>query len=121
MIFLRIVSSNESQIEQIAQLLLIEKMVIDVNIKRHIERALVVNGQLECSKVFLLTAKTRAILFSSIDKLVNDEFSENLPEIYALPIMEMDWKQADQLRKEVKGKPSFAKLRDAVHRMRKFK
>lgn len=121
MIFLRIVGSSELQIEQAAELLLTEKLVIDVNIKRHIERAQLVEGKLECTRVFLLTAKTRAVLFATIDKLMNKEFKGQIPEVYALPIVEMDWNQADQLRKEVKDKPSFTKLRDAVRKMRKLK
>lgn len=121
MIFLRIVSSNELQIEQVALLLLAEKLVIDVNIKRHIERAQLVQGKLECTRVFLMTAKTRAALFTTIVKLINKEYKNQMPEVYALPIVEMDWNQADQIRKEVKDKPSFTKLREVVRKMRKLK
>ena len=57
MIFLRIVSTSEPKTERIAKILLEERLVLDVNIKRHIERAELVNGELKCSKIYLLTAK----------------------------------------------------------------
>lgn len=118
MIFLRIVSKSETQIEEIAKLLLLENLVIDVNIKRQIERADLESNELKFTRMFLLTAKTRAVLFDKIDKRLNAEYPNNLPEVYALPIMEMDWKQADQLKKEV-AKPSFSKLRQAINKMKK--
>lgn len=117
MIFLRIVSENETKIEEIAKLLLTEKLVIDVNIQRQIERVNVVNGKLSVTQIALLTAKTRAVLFDSIDKLLNNQYPNQMPEVYALPIMEMDWEQAKVLQTEV-AKPSFGKLRNALNKMK---
>ncbi|MGB0367951.1 MAG: divalent cation tolerance protein CutA [Flavobacteriales bacterium] len=99
MILLRIVSKSEAKIEEIAKLLLTEKFVIDVNIKREAQRVELVNDRLKYASVFVLTAKTKATLFATINKRLNLEFPQNLPEIYALPIVEMDWKQANVLRK----------------------
>lgn len=99
-------------------MLLSEKLVIDVNIKRHVERAELVNGELKFTPITLLSAKTRAVLFNPIDKRLNQEYPNELPEVYALPIMEMDWQQANQLKKEV-TKPSISKLRQAIDKMKK--
>ena len=118
MIFLRIVSKSESKIEEIAKLLLSEKLAIDVNIKRHVERAELVNGELTCTRITLLTAKTKSLLFDSIDKRLNEEYPYHMPEIYAMPIMQMDWKQANELKKDVVSKPSFGKLRMALKKMK---
>ncbi len=118
MILLRIVSKSESKIEQIAKLLLSEKLVLDVNIKRHVERAELVNEELQCTRIVLLTATTKAILFDFIDKRLNQEYPNDMPEVYAMPIMQMDWKQANQLKKEVSSKPSFGKLRQALNKMK---
>lgn len=98
MIFLRVVSKSESKIEQVAELLLRKGLVIDVNIKRHLERAELVNDKLMTTPIFLLTAKTRATLFNQIDALLNERYPDNMPEVYALPIMEMDWNQARVLK-----------------------
>jgi uncharacterized protein involved in tolerance to divalent cations len=118
MIFLRILSKSEVKIEEIAKLLLYEKLVIDVNIKRHVERAELVNGKLIFTRIVLLTAKTKAVLFDSIDQRLNEKYPNHMPEVYAMPIMQMDWKQANELKKEVASKPSFGKLRQALNKMK---
>lgn len=99
MILLRIVSSSSQlKIERIAEILLVEKLAIDLNIQRELERITLVSGKLHYSKLYRLTAKTKALLFSKIDERLNQEFLKNLPEIHALPIVEMDWSQAIELR-----------------------
>jgi uncharacterized protein involved in tolerance to divalent cations len=101
MIFLRISSRDEKKIERIAEILLSEKLAIDLNFKPGISRIEYVNGQIQRTKVCLLTAKTRANLFRNIDGRIREEFPENLPEIYSLPIIEMDWEQAQKLIKDL--------------------
>lgn len=98
MILLRIVSRSEAKIEQIAELLLRHNLAMDINIKRHVDRAELVNGKLSTGRIYLMTAKTRALLFTQVDQLLNEEFPDNLPEVYALPIVEMDWEQAKTLK-----------------------
>ena len=121
MIFLRIVSNSESKIEEIASELLSQKLVIDVNLRRNIERAQMVNGKLVYTNVFLLTAKTRAVLFNAIDDLLNEMYPNHLPEVYALPIMQMDWKQAQSLTSDVKSIKPKGRIHRVIDRIRKNK
>ena len=102
MVFLRISSADEQQLETIATMLLTEHMAIDVNIKRNIERAVLVDGKLQTHRVHLLTGKTKGLLFPAIDELLLNTFPNNMPEVYSLPIVHMDWDQSKQLGKEVK-------------------
>ncbi len=101
MILLRIVSKNEKKIERIAEILLRENLAIDVNIQRELERMELLSDKLVSSKVYRLTAKTKALMFSKIDRRLNVEFLENLPEVHALPIVEMDWSQAEVLKERL--------------------
>lgn len=117
MILLRIVSKSESKIEEIAEILLREKLVIDVNIKREFDRAEMVNDKLIFSPVYLLTAKTRAVLFDSIDQLLNDIYPNHMPEVYAIPIMQMDWKQAKCLTKDVQSVSKKERLTKLIRRV----
>jgi uncharacterized protein involved in tolerance to divalent cations len=121
MILLRIVSKSEQKIEQIAEVLLRERLAIDVNIKRNTERAEIVNDGLVTSQVHLLTAKTRAVLFDNIDKLLNEMYPNHLPEVYALPIMQMDWKQAESLTKDVKSVAKPSRLRRVLDKVKSTK
>jgi uncharacterized protein involved in tolerance to divalent cations len=97
MILLRIVSNNEKKSERVAEILLSENLGMDVNIKRHAERLELVNGSLISSRIYILTAKTKSLLFQTIDERLRREFPDNRPEIYALPIVYMDWDDARHL------------------------
>ncbi|MFZ6052467.1 divalent cation tolerance protein CutA [Halocola ammonii] len=101
MVLLRIVSDNESQMEKIAGWLLQDKLAIDVNLKRNIERWNWHKEQIQKLSVFLLEAKTKALLFPKIDQLILEKFGDNVPEIYSLPIVDMDWEQAKVLKDSV--------------------
>ena len=101
MIFLRISSHKETLIEQIAELLLKERMVIDVNIKRNIERLRLVDQELIREYNTLMTSKTKGLLFSQIDELIRDRFPNETMEIYSLPIIHMDWADAKHLKKGI--------------------
>lgn len=118
MILLRIVSKSESKIDEIAELLLREKLVIDVNIKRHFDSAELVNDRLIFTPVYLLTAKTRATLFDAVDQMLNEFYPNHMPELYAIPIMQMDWKQADNLTKDVKSVSRRSRLKKLLNRIR---
>ena len=102
MIFLRISSKSEKKIEAIAELLLKEKLAMDLNIKRNIERLELVGEKVISSYITLITCKTKGLLFPYIDKRLNELYKDNLPEIYSLPIVHMDWEQAEKLTNEVK-------------------
>lgn len=102
MIFLRISSRNEQKIERIAKILLEERLAIDLNIKTNVERLELINGELQRRKIWLLTGKTKALLFPAIDDRIQQEFSKNMPEIYSTPIIHMDWKQAEHLSASIK-------------------
>ena len=117
MIFLRIVSKSEQKVLQIAEVLLSENLVIDVNIKRHVERAEYVNDKMVLTPIFLLTAKTKAVLFEAIDVLLNEMYPKNLPEVYALPIMQMDWKQAKSLTSDVRSVSKSNRIKQAIKRV----
>ena len=98
MILLRIVSKSKKKIERIAEILLQENLAIDLNIQRELDRLELVSEKMVSSKVYRLTAKTKALMFSKIDKRLNDEFADIMPEVHALPIVEMDWSQAERLK-----------------------
>ena len=101
MILLRIVSKSEKKVERIAEILLRENLAIDVNIQHELERIELISDKIVSSKIYRLTAKTKALMFSKIDKRLNDEFTDNMPEVHALPIVEMDWSQAEQLKDQL--------------------
>lgn len=101
MILIRILSENEAKIETIAKFLLQDNLAIDINIKRHLERLELKEGELVSVKIYMITAKTKSLLFPIIEKRLRQYLNDELPEIYALPITNMDWSQAEVLSHKV--------------------
>ncbi|MCT4622094.1 MAG: divalent cation tolerance protein CutA [Schleiferiaceae bacterium] len=102
MITLRVCSPNKTTLISIANQLLKEKLVIDINLVADISRLKRTKGQLKESIVHEMQAKTKALLFPTIDEYIRKNFSP-VPEIYSSPIVHMDWEQSHQLVKEVKN------------------
>lgn len=118
MILLQIASKSEAKIEEIAKMLIEYKLAIDVNIQRRVERAEVVNDNLVFGFVCVLSAKTRAVLFDTIDKRLNDMYPDFMPETYATPIMQMDWRQADSLAKDVQSVKPTNRIKRVINKVR---
>ena len=104
MIFLRISGNNEQTIERIGEFLLKEKLLIDLNVKRNIERWVLFGDEIVKEKISLLTAKTKAVLFDEIDDLIRKHYPNDRLEIYSLPIVHMDWEDAQHIKHDVKTK-----------------
>ncbi|MFT4660237.1 MAG: hypothetical protein ACI8XB_000498 [Patiriisocius sp.] len=103
MIFLRISCKNESIVEQIGNMLLKEKLIIDVNIHRNIERMVYANDVHQKESVTLLTSKTKGLLFSKIDESIRAQFPNENLEIYSIPIVHMDWEDMKHIKEDVQG------------------
>ncbi|NND05827.1 MAG: divalent cation tolerance protein CutA [Saprospiraceae bacterium] len=103
MISLRISSRKVEKLELIAQILLKEELAIDVLLVRSVEKIQLEQGKLIRENIHLLTAKTKAMLFPDIDKKLRKEFGDEMPDIFSLPIVQMDWDKRDQLAKDVRN------------------
>ena len=102
MIQLRVSSKSEKQILEIAELLIKGHYAIDLNLLPNHKRVTLENGKIAYHDLFLLTGKTKGLLFTAIDNLLNEKYPVDLPEIYSLPIVHMDWEQSKQLVQEIK-------------------
>lgn len=103
MILVRIGNTNRDLVLKASKILLAENLAMDVNFKEHVQRLNLVNGELQFSNYFMITAKTRGFLFPKIDDRLKEEFGDLLPELYSFPIVHMDWDQANDLHKEIKS------------------
>ena len=97
MILLKISSEKQQTIENIASILLNEHLAVDINISNNERRFSILNSKIESHPVFILTAKTKALLFSKIEKRIKEMRPESLPEIYSLAITTMEVQQAEKV------------------------
>ena len=97
MILLKISSKDEQTIIKTAEILLKEQFAIDINISSNEKRFELLNSDIKSTNMYILTAKTKALLFSKITNRLKETFPINLPEIFSLPITTMETEQAENV------------------------
>lgn len=98
MIQLVIASESKDQLEEVAEYLLTNHLVISVDFHYDIKRIELENGKLKKYTIHFITGKTKSLLFSEIDLRLRNKYVENIPEIYSHPIINMDWELANKLK-----------------------
>jgi uncharacterized protein involved in tolerance to divalent cations len=99
MILLKISSKDEQIIIKTAETLIKGQFALDINISSNEKRFALSNSEIKVTPIFILTAKTKALLFSKIINHLKEIFGENLPEIFSLPITTMEIEQAENVIK----------------------
>ncbi len=100
MIQLVIASDSKEMLEEIAEYLLTNHLVISVDFHFDIKRIEFENGKLNNYIIHFITGKTKSLLFSEIDLKIRDRYKDKIPEIFSHPIVEMDWELANKLKSE---------------------
>ena len=101
MIVLNVQSEDHTQLEVVAELILKERLAIDVNIQSEVERYILNDGMLEKRVHHVLRARTKALLFPLIERRLREVFNNEMPELFSVPIVNMDWGQILQLREDI--------------------
>ncbi len=101
MIVLNVQSRDRGQLEAVAELILKDRLAIDVNIQSDVERFTYKDGGIEKRTHHVLRARTKALLFPLIDRRLREAFGNDLPELFSVPIIHMDWDQTLQLRQDI--------------------
>ena len=101
MIQLVIASKSEKQLEEIAEYLLKNRLVISIDFHMNIRRNEFENGEINIYNIHFITGKTKSLLFKEIDLRLRDKYKDNVPEIFSHPIINMDWELADKLKSEI--------------------
>jgi len=97
MILLNIASESEKTIEKIAELLFAKKLAVDINLKVNVNRLMFIDNKIQKKPIYIITAKTKALLFSKIEELIKSTFKDHTPELFSLPITTMEIKQAEEI------------------------
>lgn len=101
MIQIHIVTKSVKQANQLIQILIEKKLAINVfQLKGLASAALGPSGINYSTGNTMIIGQTKALLFNKIDAMIRKEFIEDLPLIYSLAIVNMDWEQTDMLLQE---------------------
>lgn len=98
MVVINIITKNQNQADEIIEYLLSKNLIISavemekVRVYKKDE-----NRTIQSENKILIMGKTKALLFNTIDKQLRKLFGSNMPELYSVPIVSMDWDQANEL------------------------
>ena len=102
MIQLHIITNKIKQVKEIAKMLIDENLITDVTVLDSLTAYDVENGSEQTKPNFLLMGRTKAMLFTSIEKLLEAKYGVDVPVIYGMPIVNMDLNHLEKLKKTVK-------------------
>lgn len=98
MIKIHIICKEESQAIEIADFLIDEKLILDaVLIDKVSIREKNKQGKFVTLRQTLMMGRTKGLLFQEIDRQLRLKFEDNMPVLYSVPIVDMDWEQASVL------------------------
>ena len=98
MILVHIITESHDQAKEIALKLLSEKLIVSATLIEKTTNYSSENGVIEETCNTLVLGKTKAMLFDSIDRLLRELYPADMPVLYSIPIVNMDWEQAELLR-----------------------
>ena len=98
MIVLKITDERSERIIEIAKTLVRERLVLDVNVNFNVQRLEFKDYEYTTSTIVEFSAKTKALLFNTIDNRIRELYPDDPPEIYSLPIVNMDWEHTKYVR-----------------------
>lgn len=98
MILLHVITSDENQAVQIADFLIEEKLMLDaVILEKVLVRQKSDDGDFITKDQTMIIGRTKTLLFNYIDQKMRERYPDNMPVLYSLAIVNMDWEQSDQL------------------------
>ena len=101
MIVLHVTHNDPDKIVEIAESLLKSKLITDVTIDSSVQMISLEDGRLSKSEVSELTAKTKALLFTTVFDHIKSLHPEDVPRVYSLPIVSMDWDQTQDTLSDI--------------------
>ena len=98
MILLHVLTKDKTQAREIADLLVREKLILTAVTHRAVKTSSLKDGVLHEEKQYLVLGKTKALLFDTIDRKLKEIYGDDLPTLYSVPIVQMDWDQTSELK-----------------------
>jgi len=98
MIQIRITTKDTVKIKEIAELLLNKHLVTGINMSETLSMFKDKTGVIKTIPTTLFVGRTKASLFSTIERLLLEKYGDDIPAIYALPITNLDSKHLEKLK-----------------------
>lgn len=102
MIQIHIITKEPEQVKEIVELLVNERLITGVTVLDTVSSYKSDSGEIETVLTNLLIGRTKAMLFSIIENLLKEKYGDNMPVMYGMPIVNMDFEHMEKLKKVVK-------------------
>jgi hypothetical protein len=99
MISLQIISQNLNQLKEISRLLIDSNLIL----KSHIISNVITVDSENTTNQYLCTCNTKALFYKKIEEIIKLKYQNDAPELYSLPIVNMDWNQSRLIEEKVKN------------------
>ena len=101
MVLLHIITNNRDQAIEIIDSLSENKLMLHgVIIEKLTGRKKTKDGAYQDVEQILVIGQTKALLFNTIDELLREKYKQDMPVLYSVPIVNMDWEQSKELINE---------------------
>ena len=98
MMSLTIIAKDTKQAEEVAMYLVKEKLVIEANLIENTNCfRLNKNQEVVKNSTTVLICTTKSLLFNQIDEYLKGAYGKDMPVMYSVPIINMDWEQSKNL------------------------
>ncbi|MDN5203594.1 divalent cation tolerance protein CutA [Fulvivirgaceae bacterium BMA10] len=97
MILLNVTTKDKGQAVEIADFLVSKRLILDALVTEGTKYKRSENNDIIAEQHFLILGKTKALLFGQIDEILKEKYGSNMPTIYSVPIINMDWDQSSEL------------------------
>jgi len=101
MIQLHIISRVPKQIRDIENLLINENFITGATVIDTLSSYKNEDGEIKTVSTNLLIGRTKASLFNTIEDHLKAMYGDKIPVIYGLPIVNMDFKHLEKLKKVI--------------------
>ena len=97
MIVLHILAHDETQAHDLSEVLLRERLWIDPFIEGEGITLYHDSGVMNEARKVKIHGKTRAALFDQVQRRIRELYPYQIPDVYAVPIVSMNWEDSEQL------------------------
>lgn len=101
MVLLHIITHDQKIATEICDYLVDRKLILNAVVMEQVHvRKLDSSNKLVSEPRILIMGKTKALLFDKIDRELREIYANQMPVLYSIPIVSMDWEQARELADE---------------------
>jgi len=99
MIEIHMITKKLGQVKEILELLIINELIIGATVVDSTSSYLCNKNKIKSVPSKMIIGRTRAGLFSTIEKLLQAKYGDDIPMIYGMPIVGMGKKNTEKLKK----------------------